>query len=53
MTRVILIAMTLTVWLAIGFIVAVFLVAPAFKSEPDDRPITIKTLVPIVPATSP
>jgi hypothetical protein len=33
MTRVTLIALTSAVWLAICFVVAVFLVAPAFESE--------------------
>jgi hypothetical protein len=50
MTRVTLIALTSAVWLAICFVVAVFLVAPAFESEPDDQPPV--TLVPklLVPA---
>jgi hypothetical protein len=50
MRRVTLIALTSAVWLAICFVVAVFLVSPAFESEPDDQPPV--TLVPklLVPA---
>jgi hypothetical protein len=43
MTRVTLIAVTVAVWLGIGVVVAVFLVAPAFESEPEDQsPVTIR-----------